>query len=293
MLLPALLIALFVGTVGTLMFIGWRHRPPLEIPPRLGSTWELPPAYQRRRMWLLVIRLTAFVIGMAGYFGFRALGWRNAATVIGVVAAAVWFGALALSLGSSIVMARHSWKQQHAMRQESTRKGPRSRHWGESRPSLPDTLRSLNRAPFAVGLIGLVAAAFSVAALAFRGVVLGDGPSRPDVVGARSSLDHPVLHAPKGPVSRPRGKVGCALERKGQTESRKHAETSVAHCARRGWPCVGPCHDWDGSHFDSSCRGGGSFCLCDRLFDPEMGDSVHLQSCPWSRRNDSPLRSLN
>lgn len=111
MIIAVVLVVLFVALIGSLMWVGWRHRPALELPPRFPDRIELPPAYRRWRLRLLAVRAAAWVIGVAAYLGLRAAGLRLAADVVGIGAIVVYVSALLTSVGIGITAARLARKE--------------------------------------------------------------------------------------------------------------------------------------------------------------------------------------
>jgi hypothetical protein len=109
-----LLIGLFVISVGSLILVGWRYRPGLELPPRFPVGVEMPPAFLRWRRRLLAVRLAAWLGGTAGYFGLRATGLRLAGLVIGVAAIVAYAGSLLASITMSVVLGIHLRKARRA-----------------------------------------------------------------------------------------------------------------------------------------------------------------------------------
>jgi hypothetical protein len=103
MVAAALLIGLFVATMGTLMAIGWRQRPQLEIPPRPWPTPELPAEAQRLTVRLLVLGLLVYATGASAFLSLRAFELDIAANVVGGLALAVYLGLL---IARIVVVAR-------------------------------------------------------------------------------------------------------------------------------------------------------------------------------------------
>jgi hypothetical protein len=110
-IVAVLLIGLFVAIVGSLMFVGWRYRPELELPPRFPDPVEPPPAYRRWRRRLFAVRITVWLVGWAGYVGLRSAGLRLAATAFGVVAIVVYLCSLFAPIGMSLAHSRRNRKE--------------------------------------------------------------------------------------------------------------------------------------------------------------------------------------
>jgi len=110
-----LLIGLFVAIVGSLMLVGWRYRPGLDLPPRFPKPVELSQAHRRRRLQLFFVRIIAWIVGTAGYLGLRAGGLKVAAIAFGVGALVVYLCSLFLSVGMSLAVARRTHKERRAV----------------------------------------------------------------------------------------------------------------------------------------------------------------------------------
>src|SRR5580765_3564322 len=78
----AVLIPLFVVLIGGLMFVGWRSRPPLEIPPRRWPVYELSPAERRLRIRLRLIGLAAYLAGIGAFAALQGTRLRTAGWVL-------------------------------------------------------------------------------------------------------------------------------------------------------------------------------------------------------------------
>jgi len=97
------LIGLFVGVVGSLIFIGVRQRPVLEIPPKPWTEPEpLPPWAQRLRVIGLVSYLVAFVFFLVSAL---AGGPRLLALVVGALGLSVYLASLLIRLALSLRIA--------------------------------------------------------------------------------------------------------------------------------------------------------------------------------------------
>ena len=94
MIRAIVLISLFVATIGTLMLVGWRHRPVLEVPPRF--TPEPSPELRKAVAVQMVVLWTIY----AAYFVRRALGVHGMAKILFIAVAAF------LAVGAFVLVRR-------------------------------------------------------------------------------------------------------------------------------------------------------------------------------------------
>src|SRR4051812_44888046 len=101
------------------MLFGWRHRPELEIPPRLRPLAAIPPEHQRRRVRLLVIGLVTYMIGLIAFVALRSGGFRLLANIVGGISLGVYLTTLGMRIAMSIRLARDAKRGEQAAPRET------------------------------------------------------------------------------------------------------------------------------------------------------------------------------